>query len=189
MIALLLSLTAGAADVDAAEPAPVTAWSTKHPLSAGVRGGFWAGEYRSGGFGGHLDLRLHQRFGLQTYADVFLSLTPELHRRDHVIGFDLYAPLGRAEKHWFAPTFGTCVDFRVFDQPKGGPSARDVRFGVHAGAKGRFGIYRGLAVEIIGTFTTYIGKGVDLEGWTSSTSSRLQVEPVGQLTTAITYMF
>lgn len=187
MFALLLSLAAWSAEPPT--PSAITAWSKKHPLSAGVRGGYWAGDYQSGGFGGHLDLRMHQRLGIQTYADVFLSLTPELHRRDHIIGFDLYAPLGRAEKHWFAPTFGTCVDFRMFNQPNGGPSAQDVRFGVHAGAKGRFGIYRGLAVEVIGTFTTYFGKGIDLEGWTTSTSSKIQVEPVGQFTTAISYMF
>jgi hypothetical protein len=191
---LLLSL-ASAATVDAPADPPtevrsrVTHWSPRHPFSMGVRGAWWGGRYQSGGFGGHVDLRPLRRLGVQAYADVFLSLTPELHRRDQVIGFDLYVPIGPAEKHWIAPTLGSCVDFRVFSQPDGGPQARDVRFGAHAGVKGHLSLVAGLGLEIIGTFTAYIGNAVQLDGWEQTTTTRFEVEPVAQVTTALTYTF
>jgi hypothetical protein len=167
----------------------VQRWTPRHPVAIGARGAWWAGAYQSGGFGGHVDVRLMRRFGVQLYADVLLRLEPELHRRDHVIGFDLYVPVGKAEAWWIAPTLGACVDFRVLTQPQGGPDARDVRFGVHAGLKGHVALIGGLGLELIGTFTTYVGRDLQIDGWETQASTRFQVEPVGQLTAAITYSF
>jgi hypothetical protein len=163
------------------------AWSAKHPISIGLRGLVWGGEYVAPGFGGHLRIRPFKRFGVELFADHTMQNQDPQFLHDNVIGFHAFFPLLKASRFYVAPTLGACVDFRVLAGP--GPDTTDLRFAPHAGVQAEWLVAHGVSVELAGTFYGYLGNDVQTSGWTSSTSSRLNFTPTGQATLAVNYTF
>lgn len=168
-----------------------TGWHEDHPVAVGTRTAGWVGAYSAPGLGGQIKIRPVEWAGVSLFSDNFIRPQDDAIRRDHVIGFSLFAPavLGN-EKHYIAPALGACVDFRyVHPLEDDAPSVADVLFGAHLGAMAEVWMYKGLSLEMNAAVYEYVGHDTGLSGWSATVSRDLTFSTVGQLTASANYYF
>jgi hypothetical protein len=166
-------------------------WADNHPIAIGARASGWFGGYNAPGVGGHLQMRPFEWVGVETFADSFAMGSAEAVRHDHVIGFGLYFPTLIGTRSFFvSPALGTCVDFRFqHDLASDRPAARDILFGIHAGAMAELYVWHGFAVELSAKAYAYIGHDSGHDRWTTRISNNLELTWQGQLLGGINYYF
>jgi hypothetical protein len=167
-----------------------TGWSPDHPVAVGTRAAGWLGEYNAPGLGGQIKIRPVEEVGLSLYNDNFIRPQDDALRRDHVIGFSVYAPsLIGNERHFIAPELGACVDFRYVNPLDDRPSVSDVLFGAHLGVMAEVWVFKGLSLEMNANVTEYVGHDTGLARWSARVSRELTVSTVGQVTASANYYF
>jgi len=168
-----------------------TGWHPDHPVAIGTRTAGWVGPYSAPGLGGQVKIRPVDWAGVSFFLDNFFRPQDDALRRDHVIGFSVFAPaiLGN-EKHYIAPALGACVDFRTVHPLEGdAPSVSDVLFGAHVGAMAEVWLYKGLTLEMNAAVYEYVGHDTSLAAWSATVSRELAFTTVGQLTASANYYF
>lgn len=167
----------------------------------GARAGAWSGAQRAPSLGGHLRIQPWERVGIELFEQSAArpDARSEALWHQHVIGFHLLIPLlpeGRPGATGGRPapgatalgaTVGACVAAEALTPLQGdGPSVVDLRFAPHAGLFVEHGISRHWSAGLRATGFLYAGNAPALDGWTATTSNRLQLDPVRELHAAVT---
>jgi hypothetical protein len=158
-------------------------WQADHPWAIGVRAAAWRAGYTAPGLGGQIQYRPLARLGVEAFGNSFALPRDGRLLHDHVVGFHVFAPVIGGERWLLAPEAGLCVDFRFqTDLVDKGPSSSDIRFGAHAGLLAEVRLTSQFSAGLRGTAFGYWGNDAGVDGWTSSASTGLSFDPVGQLT-------
>jgi len=182
------------ADADGAHPAGPR-WGV------GARGGVWSGAQRAPSLGGHIRIQPWDRVGIELFEQS--AARPDARGdalwHQHVIGFHLLIPVlpaGRPGATGGRPapgatalgaTVGACVAAEALTPLQGdGPSVVDLRFAPHAGLFVERGLSRHWSAGLRATGFLYAGNAPALDGWSATTSNRLQLDPVRELQAAVT---
>lgn len=191
--------TAAMAEAPAATAPRVQAKTPRWGI--GARAGAWSGAQRAPSLGGHLRIQPWERVGIELFEQSAArpDARSEALWHQHVIGFHLLIPLlpeGRPGATGGRPapgatalgaTVGACVAAEALTPLQGdGPSVVDLRFAPHAGLFVEHGISRHWSAGLRATGFLYAGNAPALDGWSATTSNRLQLDPVRELHAAVT---
>jgi hypothetical protein len=168
-----------------------TGWHPDHPVAVGTRTAAWVGAYGAPSVGGHVKIRPVEWIGVEAFSDNFIWVQGDSLRRDHIIGFSIYAPsLLGDEKRFIAPMLGTSLDFRFAnDLDVQDSNGDDVLFGAHVGLMAEVFVFKGLSLELTGQVAGYMGQHTDLGHWNDHSDSALAFATVGQATASANYYF
>lgn len=169
-----------------------TGWHPDHPVALGSRTAAWVGAYGAPSIGGHIKIRPVEWIGVEAFSDNFVWMQSESLRRDHVIGFSVYAPsLLGDEKRFIAPMLGASLDFRFANDVEGEREADDdILAGAHVGLMAEVFLFKGLSLELTGHLAGYVGQQASLDHWADDGAGHeLAFATVGQATATANYYF